>query len=85
MSIKEIKSQVKKTGRRKFMKTAAVTALGLTKNRISDIGPLVANEGIGEGDVVSIDDNELDCDDAQTEAHLAELRDRGVDVWDDCS
>jgi hypothetical protein len=30
MLIKEIKSQVKETGRRNFMKTAAATALGLT-------------------------------------------------------
>ncbi|MDE2724457.1 MAG: leucine-rich repeat domain-containing protein [Gemmatimonadota bacterium] len=52
--------------------------LYLHNNSISDLSPLVANTGLGSGDVVRVQNNPLSATSINT--HIPALRDRGVDV-----
>lgn len=54
----------------------------LSWNRITNIGPLVDNLGIGAGDYVSVENNWIECADQAT--NIQTLRDRGVDLIVDC-
>lgn len=54
----------------------------LSWNRITNIGPLVDNMGIGARDYVSVKNNWIDCADQAT--NIQTLRDRGVDLVVDC-
>jgi len=55
--------------------------LGLSNNQIADIGPLVDNEGLGEGDGIDLRGNPLSGD--SLEVYLPQLEDRGVTVLRD--
>lgn len=61
-----------------------IERLNLAFNNISDIAPLVENEGLSDGDTVAIRSNPLDCDDPQTQENIATLETRGVDLSHDC-
>jgi internalin A len=61
-----------------------LTKLYLDENSITDISPLVANEGVNNGDEVSIFGNPLDCEDEATLGYIATLEDRGVYISHDC-
>ncbi len=51
-------------------------------NRISDLGPLVANQGIGSGDIVDIQNNDLDLTPgSKAMEDIQTLTDRGVIVF----
>ena len=52
--------------------------LYLYDNSISDISPLVANTGLGAGDVVDVRNNPLSATSINT--HIPTLRDRGIDL-----
>ena len=52
--------------------------LRLEKNKIADVGPLVANTGLDEGDEVDLTDNPLS--DRALEEQIPALRERGVRV-----
>ncbi|MYC12663.1 MAG: hypothetical protein F4Y39_02950 [Gemmatimonadetes bacterium] len=52
--------------------------LYLDNNSISDLAPLVANTGLGSGDVVDVRNNPLSATSINT--HIPALQDRGVDV-----
>jgi hypothetical protein len=55
--------------------------LFLDINQISDISPLVANSGLGEGDVVTITENDLDLSEGSADMlNIGALEDRGVTV-----
>jgi hypothetical protein len=54
----------------------------LSWNKITDLGPLVDNQGIGAGDHISVKHNWLDC--TEQSANIQALRDRGVDLDTDC-
>ena len=56
----------------------SLEGLHLYGNRISDVSPLVANEGLGSGDVVDLRRNPLGR--ASLETHVPALRERGVEV-----
>ena len=56
--------------------------INLSDNPISDISPLVANQGIGAGDEIVLNDVDLDCD--EQHENLIALHERGVDVKSDC-
>jgi Leucine-rich repeat (LRR) protein len=59
--------------------------LDLNENQISDLGPLVANAGLGSGDVLSIRINNYDCDDPDVLSDIDELESRGfADFTHDC-
>ena len=62
-----------------------LTVLYLGYNSISDITPLVMNEGIGTDDSVAIDANALDCDDPITQNNLSTLFSRGVNLSYQCN
>lgn len=47
-------------------------------NNISDLSPLVANTGLGSGDVVDVWDNPLSATSINT--HIPALQERGVEV-----
>ncbi|MYK19847.1 leucine-rich repeat domain-containing protein [Candidatus Poribacteria bacterium] len=55
-----------------------LTELRLESSQISDIAPLVANTGLGSGDIVDLRDNPLD--EAATNTHIPALQARGVTV-----
>ena len=55
-----------------------LTDLDLGYNQISDINPLVQNEGLGEGDAIYLQGNPLNWD--SINAYIPELRGRGVTV-----
>ena len=55
-----------------------LTTLDLDENNITDISPLVANTGLGDGDVVSVDGTPLSYTSINT--HIPTLRSRGVEV-----
>ena len=55
-----------------------LTVLGLEDNNISDISPLVANKGLGEGDRIYVDRNPLNA--VSIDTHIPALRSRGVQV-----
>jgi Leucine-rich repeat (LRR) protein len=50
----------------------------LHNNQISDISPLVDNEGISEGDTVDLDENPLSSD--SINIYIPQLEARGVNV-----
>ena len=52
--------------------------LYLSSNSISNIAPLVANTGLGEGDQVDVRNNPLSTTSINT--HIPALQGRGVDV-----
>ncbi len=56
----------------------SLTLLQLGDNQISDIGPLVQNEGLGEGDGIDIRGNPLSEDSLNT--YIPQLEERGVNV-----
>ena len=56
----------------------ALTELWLTSNNVSDLAPLVANDGLGAGDLVNVEENPLNR--VSIEVHGPALRDRGVIV-----
>ena len=55
-----------------------MTGLFLQDNSISDISPLVANAGLGNGDEVSVSANPLNSESINT--HIPTLQSRGVEV-----
>ena len=55
-----------------------IEELWLQDNRISDISPLVANEGLAAGDKVYLDGNPLD--EASVNDFIPQLQRRGVEV-----
>ena len=59
----------------------ALTELQLYVNNISDLSRLLANPGIGDGDLVNVNNNPVDCD-AQAD-NIEALEGRGVQlgVW----
>jgi hypothetical protein len=61
-----------------------LTKLSLGYNEITDIGPLVENEGLGSGDVVNLFVNPLDCEDQTIADNIAILEARSVDFRHDC-
>jgi hypothetical protein len=55
--------------------------LYLDRNEISDISPLVGNNGLGEGDIVQLEDNKLDLSEGSEDmVNIKALQDRGVEV-----
>ena len=56
----------------------SLVVLRLWDNNISDISPLVANRGLGAGEVISVSENPLS--DASINVHIPTLKDRGVEV-----
>lgn len=54
----------------------------LYSNKVTDIGPLVDNSGVGEGDQVFIKSNPLDC--TVQASNIQTLRDRGVVLDTSC-
>jgi hypothetical protein len=52
--------------------------LDLSDNSISDLAPLVANTGLGEGDQVDVENNPLSA--TSINVHIPALQRRGVDV-----
>jgi len=54
-----------------------LTWLALRNNGITDIGPLLFNQGLGDGDVVDLRENPLDQEDCE---NIQTLRARGVTV-----
>ena len=55
-----------------------LTSISLSGNSIADISPLVANTGLGRGDMVDVTDNPLN--DAAINTHIPALQSRGVTV-----
>ena len=56
-------------------------SLRLNENQISDISPLVENSGLGEGDEVWLEDNNLDLTEGSEDMEDIEtLEERGVKV-----
>ena len=53
-------------------------SLFLRDNQISDAGPLVENQGLGEGDVVNLEANPLS--EESLSIHIPQLQARGVSV-----
>lgn len=55
--------------------------LNLSGNQISDISPLLENSGIGEGDDINLEDNNLDLSEGSEDMlNIKALQDRGVIV-----
>ncbi len=54
--------------------------LFLRGNEITSLAPLVANLGIGDGDLVDVRSNPLDLEDSGTQADIQALVDRGVEI-----
>ncbi|MYF73155.1 MAG: hypothetical protein F4175_07160 [Gemmatimonadetes bacterium] len=52
--------------------------LGLDNNSISDLAPLVANAGLGEGDWIEVSNNPLSATSINT--HIPALQSRGISV-----
>ena len=59
-----------------------LSELALDNNQISDISPLVANPGIGAGDVVYLEGNPLDVNSCASS--IPTLEANGVTVYYDC-
>jgi len=60
----------------------SLTDLTLWENQISDITPLVENSGLGAGDKVWLEDNNLDLSEASEDMeNIKALEDRGVVVY----
>lgn len=57
----------------------SLTGLGLGGNQIGDVSPLVQNEGLAEGDTVTLYDNPLSSD--SISIYIPQLRARGVTVY----
>ena len=55
-----------------------LTLIDLSDNSISDLSPIVANAGLGEGDTVSVEGNPLSAESIYT--HIPTLQARGVEV-----
>ncbi len=55
-----------------------LVVLRLWDNNISDLSPLVANRGLGAGEVISVSENPLNG--ASINVHIPALQDRGVEV-----
>jgi internalin A len=62
---------------------ALLRGLALDANGISDLSPLVANPGLGNGDYLSLESNPIDC--AEQADNIRTLYERGVEVIPDCS
>jgi internalin A len=58
--------------------------LSLENTGVSDLSPLVENEGLAEGDFISLLYILLDCGDPATLDNIQTLMDRGVEFCDDC-
>jgi internalin A len=59
----------------------SLTKLFLMGNQINDITPLVENNGLGTGDEVRLEDNNLDLGEGSEDMeNIGVLEDRGVDV-----
>ena len=58
-----------------------LTVLLLQKNSISDLSPLLANSGLGQGDYINVTQNPLSATSLNT--HIPALQGRGVHVWFD--
>jgi len=59
----------------------SLTQLGISKNQISDLSPLVENSGLGTGDEVWLEDNNLDLGEGSEDMeNIKALEDRGVKV-----
>ncbi len=61
-----------------------LTSLSLEYNHITDLGPIVQNTQISDGDRVAIEYNDYDCDDVGVISDIAILTNRGVDLSHDC-
>lgn len=57
-----------------------LASLDLLDNAVRDLGPLVANTGIGAGDSVNLFWNPLDSEDPTVQADIAALQARGVQL-----
>jgi internalin A len=59
-----------------------LNGLRLDGNQISDISPLVDNSGLGMGDTVWLDENNLDLEEGSDDMrNIKILEDRGVKVF----
>ena len=58
--------------------------LNLRGNDISDLTPLVENSGLAEWGYVRVEENPIDCEDADTLSHIETLIDRGVELFHPC-
>ena len=67
---------------RDFVLDMGTTSLYLYNNDISDIEPLVNNNGLGWGDIVEIQDNPIDC--VEQAENISMLFWQGVDLTSDC-
>ena len=56
----------------------------LRANNITDVRPMAANYGIGEGDEVYITSNDIDCEDHDQKWALNSMYWRGAKVYSDC-
>jgi hypothetical protein len=61
---------------------ANLESLLLNNNQISDISPLVANSGLGTGDTINLQNNNLDLTPGSDDMNnIATLQSRGVTVY----
>ncbi|WP_159396803.1 leucine-rich repeat domain-containing protein [Sorangium cellulosum] len=58
--------------------------VALSNNNISNVYPLVANLGIGQGDSVFLLGNPINCDSASQAINLERLWRRGVELYTEC-
>ena len=64
-----------------FVNLTSLTWLRLSENQISDISPLVENSGLGEGDEVWLEDNDLDLTEGSEDMdNIRQLEERGAEV-----
>jgi Leucine-rich repeat (LRR) protein len=59
-----------------------LSLLDLTGNEIQNLSPLAQNQGLGDGDLVGVQQNPLSCSSAYDS--ISQLTSRGVDVSTDC-
>lgn len=59
---------------------AELQRLDVAYNELTSLAPIVANVGIGSGDWVDVRNNPLDLNDANVQAQIQALLDRGVDL-----
>ena len=59
-----------------------LSSLALVGNEVVDVTPLADNPGLGAGDFVYLDQNQLACDSQQS--RIEALRARGATVTTDC-
>lgn len=62
----------------------SLTMLSLSENQIRDISPLLSNSGLSAQDIVYLNDNPLNCEDATTLQQISTLESRGVNLFHDC-